>query len=397
MPLKVFRLVHPREALWMTPFLCISLIALGLIRPLPRLPAPTNSRIVLDDTGKPVQIAVPFRGVAIVGSTPDGYLEDTHAPELLMHAGDAGGRKRFVGLLVSAVYPEILTRDSLWDSDLFKNTRGPYVEMESLLTVDAGVFLGYGGYGSALAQLRAFSLPALSDWGHQESVEQVDFSTARMDSALIGNPELGEARIAMYRRALADLERELRPSTVSCLPRTLTMGASVRDKAQVSLARWRKYDYALAGLEDATNGWSGRGDDAERVLAINPDIIFLSGASGSGAEGPYEFMHDPRWSGLKAVASRRVYKIFGIDSLGGHNGLTFSPVEERWMAEIGHPDRLQPEVRQLARDRMFSEFGYRLNDDQIDYLLRNDENASSLGTERFNRNYQPAAQQGMSK
>ena len=147
--------------------------------------------------------------------------------------------------------------------------------MESLLTVDAGVFLGYGGYGSALAQLRAFSLPALSDWGHQESVEQVDFSTARVDSALIGNPELGSA----HRHVSAGIGRSWNGNSGfhRCLPSAhIDDEASVHDKPRFHSARSRKYDSALAGLEDATNGWSGRGDDAERVLAINPDIIFLS-------------------------------------------------------------------------------------------------------------------------
>jgi ABC-type Fe3+-hydroxamate transport system substrate-binding protein len=391
-----FGLVHPREALWLVPFVCLGIIALGLFRPQPKFPAPAQSRIVRDETGKPVQIAVPFRGVAVVGSTPDGYLMDTHAPEFLVHAGDPDGRKRFAGLMESLVYPEVLKKDSLWDAGLFKYAHGPYAEFETLLAYDPGVFLGYDGGFSLLTQLRNFDLPVLADWGHQKTNEQVGFSVARVDSALIGHPELGEARIASYRRVFADLEKELQPSLMDSRPSVLTMAASSRDRTGVSVARWRQDDYFRAGMDDASQGWAIRGDDAERILAMDPDIVILMG-TGNGAEGPREFLQDPRWFGLKATESRRVYKNYGVDALKGNAGLTFSPVEVRWMAEIAHPDRLQPRVRQLSRERMYEEFGYLLNEDQIDYLLQIKENSDSIGVRRFIRNYQSTSYQRSSK
>jgi hypothetical protein len=69
-------------------------------------------------------------------------------------------------------------------------------------------------------------------------------------------------------------------------------------------------------------------------------------------------------------------------------GLTFKPIETRWMAEVAHPDRLQPKVRQILRDRMMNEFGYRFSEDQIDQQLHVTENADSVGIERFTRDAQ---------
>jgi hypothetical protein len=142
-----------------------------------------------------------------------------------------------------------------------------------------------------------------------------------------------------------------------------------------------------AGVVNAAIGAAA--ENVERVLAVDPDIILLLGT----AELPRQFMRDQRWLGLKAVREKRVY-IDPWNSTWGPGGLTFRPVELRWIAELAHPDRLQPKVRQLLRDRMFGEFGYRLSDRQIDLQLRVADNSASLGAERFTRDYQVVGKRG---
>jgi hypothetical protein len=56
------------------------------------------------------------------------------------------------------------------------------------------------------------------------------------------------------------------------------------------------------------------------------------------------------------------------------------------MAEIVHPDRLQPKLRNLMRERLLTEFNYRLSDAQIDDFLRIKENRGSAGYARFAHN-----------
>jgi len=46
---------------------------------------------------------------------------------------------------------------------------------------------------------------------------------------------------------------------------------------------------------------------------------------------------------------------------------------------------------------MYEEFGYLLNEDQIDYLLQIKENSDSIGVRRFIRNYQSTSYQRSSK
>lgn len=377
-----------REALWLTPFILIGLLALGLLRPLPHLPSSTHSRTVVGSDGVSVQIALPFRGIAMAPPISVGsYLEDSRTPQLLQYAGDSKARQDFGKSLISRLYPEVLSNDHLWQSGVFQKSTSPYVELESLLAYDPSVYLGCGG---PLALMRSVGLPVLSVWGscggRQEPFacpgsvaharwsyysEGVFYIQLRVNSDLIGRPELAGARIASYCQSLVDLEKELQPWTLDYRPRVVMAGQY-------------KGDFARAGVVDAETEREIPGDDTERLLIMDPDMIFFFPGS------PKDFMQDARWKGLKAVRDRRVYRWEQSD-------VTVRPAAIRWLAEIAHPVRLQPKVRQLMRDRMINEFGYRLSDAQMDQMLHVNENSDSVGTARFTRNYQAENQQGVSR
>jgi hypothetical protein len=234
--------------------------------------------------------------------------------------------------------------------------------------------------------MRSIGLPILSVWGscggkpkpvacpgsranprwsyYSEGVFAIQL---RVISDLIDQPELADARIASYCGSIAALQQELQPRTLAYHPRVLMVGQY-------------KGDFARAGVVDADTEREIPGDDAERLLIMDPDMIFFFPGS------PKEFMKDPRWQGLKAVRGHQVYRWAQSD-------VTFRPAQLRWLAEIAHPDRLQPRVRQLMRDRMREEFGYSLSDDQIDQMLHVNDNSDSVGTERFTRNYRGEDQQ----
>ena len=196
------------------------------------------------------------------------------------------------------------------------------------------------------------------------------FPGLRSLSALIGNPEIAEPRIDSYCQAVIDLQQELQPAT---LARRLRVSALGEDRGNLS----------RAGVVDAEWDFNALGDDEERLLALDPDIIFITGLVAS----PREFMRDPRRQGLKAVLERRVYKRFG-------GSIVTKPIAMRWIAEIAYPERLQPKVRQQLRDRILDAFGYRLSEDQIDRMLNVNENSSSAGAERFTRGYRQANEEG---
>ncbi len=216
----------PRELIWIAPFLCIALMALALLRPLPHFPVPARSRTVMDGGGTPVRIALPFRGTALTwGVNVAEYLEDTHAPETLLKAGGPFfDRPWFARQVASWIYPQVLEQDSIWDASGVSRGRGANAEIETHFAFDPGAYLGVTW--GPVPLMRRVGLPALYVAANTKNWDEWNFSTARVVTALIGHPERGEALIARYCQAYVDLDRELHTSTLASRPRVLIMGSS---------------------------------------------------------------------------------------------------------------------------------------------------------------------------
>ena len=301
------------------------------------------------------------------------------------------------------IYPQIVKNDRFWNAEAASYNLGANAEIETLLAFNPGAYLG-SKWGS-IPLLRRLGFSALYEEGNTTNQDEGSFLSARVQTALIGHPERGEALIAGYRRSFEELEQELQPEMLSSRPRVLVMGSSTIDPSRLHIVTVSSsYQLYLppAGVDNASAGKTGLRLDAERVLAIDPDIIFLMGRSDGRAQGympeqgPQEFMSDPRWRGLKAVREKRVYRMPGTYP-GILAGLVFQPLWVRWMAEIAHPDHLQPRMRKELRDRIMSEFGYRLSDDEIDVQLHLDENRGLPGYERFARSAGTNVDMGLSK
>ena len=399
---NLFKAGLSRELTWVAPFLCIGLIVSSMLRPPQQFAAPEHSRTVVSADGVRVQIGEPFRGIVLTWGAwgVGGYLQNTRAPETVLVAGGPLARKWFDERdLMSKVYPQVLQEDRFWDLQHGDWSQKAKAEIERLLTYDAGVYLGNGGEFGMVTNLRRVGLPALSLIWHDKNWDEACYSTARVETSLIGHPELGEARIARYKQEFADIKQELQPESLPHHPRALMMGSSLQN--------WRyfyfksvKNDYQIyfppAGVINASEGYPAERLDAERILAMDPDMIFLTGMRGTPwpTENPQEFLHDPRWRGLKAVRERRVYRMPGGGGLGG---LLYQPTYDRWMAEVAHRGRMKPRARQLLRDRFMTEFNYRLSENQIDNVLNVEENRGLPGMDRFERDYQASTPQEPTK
>lgn len=390
-PFRRFRFA--REAIWLLPFIMIGIIMICLTRPSPVALSPTGVRKISSADGKVISVDEPFRGVVLTWGawTVGDYLQHTRAPETVLVAGGQRERKWSRKYdLMGRIFPQILN-DTHWDlingdSDLRSKT-----EIETLLTYNPGAYLGNDGHYGMIPILRSVGMPAFYTYWNSKSWDEARYSTARTETMLVGHPEFGEALIARYKQANDDLDRELRTVALASRPRALMLGSSLHDWSyfyiKSVLNDYQTY-FLRAGVENASQGLSGEHQDSERIIAMDPDIIFLTGSRDFPLRGesPQEFMRDPRWRDLKAVKEKRVYRMFGGGGLGG---LIFQPLYDRFMAEIAHPDLLQPKLRQLLRDRILTEFNYRLSDDEIDEMLNVDENSGSAGAERFTRNYIP--------
>jgi ABC-type Fe3+-hydroxamate transport system substrate-binding protein len=123
------------------------------------------------------------------------------------------------------------------------------------------------------------------------------------------------------------------------------MASSANDWSDLPASYDVTHTDQISGAANAIIGFeaTGRQQEAERILAMNPDFVFVTG------ESVDDFLQDRRWQGLKAVVSKHVYR-------GGNE---FSPCSPTWhldedalqarlKAEILHPDRLQPRVRECG-------------------------------------------------
>ena len=287
---------------------------------------------------------------------------------------------------MSWVYPEVLNNPRLWNDKLFRDTASPYTEVESLVAFNPSVYVGCGGppdlvrrvglpvynCGSAegaearahvLALRRNVGCGSPPNPGRTWYPEGYLFPGLRSYAALVGHPELAEQNIADYCEQIAQLREELRGHAFS-RPRVWAAGEEPGNfyRAGVVNAEPRRF----------------RGENPEELLAMDPDIIFLVIGT------PREFNRDPRHQGLKAIRNRRVYRRPG-DLEWWTTGVNFKPMETRWMAELAHPDALQPKLRQMLRARVIKEFGYRFSEEQLDLQLHVAENADSAYAERFTR------------
>ena len=299
--------------MWLVPFVCVFLVVLSMVRPRPEFRLPAHYRIVEDAAGTAVPIEIPYHG--------------------------------------SLTVP--------WEW-------GSHASFERLFGSNYSAYVGYKP--TVLWQLRRVGLPAVYLTWITKDWDDWLFSEARISSVLEEHPERAEALINQYHQAYLDLEDELHTKTLTDWPRILIVGSSTGFRERLYVKSERN-DYRIylppAEVLNAARGWTGEAPEAERILAMDPDYIFLM----HYGQSPKEFMDDPRWLGLKAVQEKRVYRFNG-----GLMGLIYQPIWVRWMAEIVHPDRLQPETRQVLRNTVLRELEERMSDDEIDTYLYLDAN-----------------------
>jgi ABC-type Fe3+-hydroxamate transport system substrate-binding protein len=357
-----------KELTWLAPFALIGVVALMPLRPPSELPRAAQSRIVSDADGTKVAVPLPFGTVR--GSD---FLEVTHAPDVIFKIGSPRDRVGFAHTLMSRFYPEVLKNDALWDCPS---------DIESLLALSDGVTFFFGSRPPLWQRL---GIPLLATALNSE--DHV-FVVTRIANAAIGREAQGEAFIADYQQALADLKQELRPEALTDLPRALSTTSSAKDWSSIWPAESPTHGDQIVGVRNAAAGFedTGRQQEAERILAMNPDIIFIAG------ESVDDFVRDPRWQGLKAALSKRVYGGGTGFAPGSPSwGLDERPLSVRFEAEIVHPDRLQPKIRELTRDHFKKAYGYRLSDNEIDAMLGVEVQKNVPGYARFMKNEQASS------
>ncbi|MDR1084502.1 MAG: hypothetical protein LBP22_06480 [Deltaproteobacteria bacterium] len=318
-----------------------------------------------------VAVPQPFRGVVSGPYLYFDFLQKTHAPEMLAKIGGPKNRPRYGGgELILWFYPMLVRDETVWDFP---------ADLESVLAHDRG----YVHFYQFDRDLKRFGLYVVTC--HQRTmITDLDdsiFSQTLCLNDLIDKPEQGLDFVADYRLIIAALQEELQLETPTRGPRVLTLVSPHDDWTRL----WGGHELDVRlGFRDAAGGFKalGRGSEAERILAMDPDLIILY-----VGDAPH-FMQDPRWQGLKAVREKKVY-----GSIGRLHHYSFDldtvPLWLRWLAELAYPDRLEPKLRTIIRDHYVKKYGYRFKEDELDWLLHIEENRISVNYGRFERNLPP--------
>ncbi|MBF0096725.1 MAG: ABC transporter substrate-binding protein [Magnetococcales bacterium] len=135
-----------------------------------------------------------------------------------------------------------------------------------------------------------------------------------------------------------------------------------------------------AGGRNVAEKVSGNGVvNFEQVLNWDPDVILISGWPEEKSI-PQDLYQSAQWSTLRAVKERRVYKA-AMD--GARNGIALEPLFWQWLAELLHPDTMEPRLRAQYRDIFMQTFTYPLSEQQLDWALHTTANKDSAGVNRF--------------
>jgi ABC-type Fe3+-hydroxamate transport system substrate-binding protein len=375
--------VQNKELFWMLPFLCLCLMTMSLYRPTPSYQQ-LEGRVIIDAMGKKVVIPNNFKGV-VATHFLNYYLEKTHAPEMLAKAGSKKGQHDFVFIpwrrdLMDWVFPRVARDESLWDfptdlESILANDKDGYVYLSDFMYIGA---IRYENLQERFG-LNTVSIHPPSKYPLRETYEDLDKGTIIMANVLndvIGQKEKANEFMAEYKNDLAELVNELELETLEHRPRVLGVGSSSTDWTYLWFGG--NFDERL-GLSNVTleKNSLGRETDAERLLVIDPDIIFCSDMK--------DFMEDPRFLGLKAVKEKKVYPGTRFNPMP--NDSNFYPLGLRHTAELVYPERLAPRLREKIKDKFRINYNYHLREYEIDYILNIEKmKGSEFLISRFGRN-----------
>jgi iron complex transport system substrate-binding protein len=229
--------------------------------------------------------------------------------------------------------------------------------------------------------LKKVGLPVVEIEGIE--TEEKLLNVYRLAAAVTDREERGEWLILRYFGKCGEIARKVaglgalkKPTALSLTITALNSIYAVNQDTPHSRA------LHAAGGRNLARDYKSSVIDAEQLLWLNPDVIFLDGTSGA-ARGP-KFMYDQlQWQTLSAVRNRRVY----TQPMG--NARMWGPVEEPllqlWMAELLYPNEMTKTFRKEFKAAYQEVYHYSLSDDEIDRNIFLDANRLSAGYDRFMR------------
>jgi len=338
------------------------------------LSAAVPSRAVVDANQASVDLPLPFRGVALYCFMLPEYLAVTRAPQDVAAAAELSpGAFREGHDLARRIFPAIEKVRANISGVTFAQPN-----VEALLALNPSAVIHWREYKAYQASMERVGLPVVA-LSHARREDWI-FEAARIFAEVSGVPDRARELATRYRdekRALAD---ELQPATLPNQPTVLRLwipqegGYNAVGKGQLFSALIEQ-----AGGVTAVNIASAWVElDIERLLAIDPDVILLS--SRPDQPRPETLFARAQWQPLSAVKHRRIYS-----EPPAFSNLMAAPLYCRWLAELLHPERMQPRLRGMFRAYFRDDFNYRMDEAETDARLFVRENSHSSGYDRFQK------------
>lgn len=327
---------------------------------------------IIDQRGHIINLNTPAKRVVYIPPALRSYITIDRSTEHIV--GTSAFSKRFIDQgLLGKLFPEAGNIPDVTSNGYF----APNIEAVLSVLPDV-VFqttqIGTGPY----EQLERIGLKVIGiNGGHGEN----DFlAWARLAGKVSGKAEIADTLIQHF-----EAERRRLDSVFSDLPET------ERPKV-LHLMSFKPLRPAIAGtaFDEGIRHAGGRNVAAEikkfgpvtfeQVLTWNPDVILISGWLEEKTT-PADLFHSPQWSVLPAVRNRRVYKI----PLGGQrfSGIVEGPLFWQWLAELLHPNKMEPDFRNRFKETYRTVFDYPLSKAQIDEAIYAKANGQSAGYQRL--------------
>jgi len=318
-----------------------------------------QTRAVVDGAGRTVQ--VPERiGRVLAAGPPASVLLYTLAPELMV--GWVREPPPDEKAYLAAPYRDMPAHGRL-------TGRGNTANIESIIALKPDLIIDVGSTDATYVSLaervqQQTGIPYLLLDGTIGKTAE----TYRIFGKIVGREDRAES-LARYseatmhgiRQRIDPIPVERRPSVYYGRgPRGLETGLAGSINLEVLEAVGARNAAAAGGRGGLTTV------SLEQILGWNPDIILA-------LEPAFyrDVVHNPLWSGIKAVRERRIYRTPSLpygwfDSPPGANRL----IGMRWLAAILYPDVITEDLRQATRDYYSQFYHVQLSDSLLDALLR---------------------------
>ncbi|GAB1715057.1 MAG: hypothetical protein NTAFB05_00990 [Nitrobacter sp.] len=120
--------------------------------------------------------------------------------------------------------------------------------------------------------------------------------------------------------------------------------------------------------------------DAEQIFSYDPDVILLLNTPGGAS--PAEFYENRVWRAVRAVRQRRVYT---MPTQSTYNAPVDEPLLAQWLVDVFRSGGNEEHTRESYTTAYATVYGYPLNDTNLAWALRDEENRASAGYARFLR------------